>query len=149
MFYYRVQSGFWEWEVQFLTEMDDVRSINWVVRSWARDMGRRTIHDRTPRIDPLLIRLLLRLEPKDAYLLNERSRGLLNDELGGGNAPLVFAILKAWKQVGDGRAIRYVKPLAQGKRLAARNEKIRAAAQECLPVLRARAELEEWLALTR
>jgi hypothetical protein len=145
MLYPPKNTALWTWQVRLLTEWDDVRTIGLVVDMWERDSGRRTTHDTSLRLDALLIRLLRRLEPKDYYLLNDRQRRYLYEELKGYTVPLVTAILQAVKQVGDSKAIRYVEPLAQGRGVAAKNGQIQAAAQECLPVLRARAELEQWL----
>lgn len=145
MFYPSKNTTLWRLEVRSLVELDDIRTIGAVVDLWERDSGRRTTFDTSSRLDALLIRLLLRLEPEDAYLLNDRQRRALHDELKGYNAPLVLAILKALKQVGDSKAIRYVERLAQGRGVAAKNSEIQAVAEECLPILCARAELEKWL----
>jgi hypothetical protein len=59
----------------------------------------------------------------------------------------VFAILHAWKQVGDPSALVYVRPLAEGQKLAARYPKIAVAAREWLRALEAvETELASWYA---
>jgi hypothetical protein len=118
---------------------NDVRVIGFAVNS-LDEVGARDIYR------DLLVRLLLRLRPEDALLLSPKHRARLNEELGWERHPrLVFAILHAWKQVGDPNALAYVRPLAEGYKLAAHYPKIRTAAQECLPVLEAvEAELASW-----
>ena len=149
MFYRSKDTAIWTYMVRSLKELDDVRSIGVVVTLWHNDSGRRATFDTSPRLDALLIRLLRRLEPKDGYLLNARRRRWLHEELTGYNVPLVAAILEALYQIGDGTAVRFVEPLACGRGLAAKEPQIRTAAAACLPVLRARAELDSWLTESR
>lgn len=93
-----------------------------------------------------LTRLLPKLQATDANLLNASRRRLLNRFLtvelwprglgpGPSDLPLSLAILKAYEQVGDAKAIPVVEKLAN---LEPRNERSRAvqqAAQACLPLL--------------
>jgi hypothetical protein len=101
-----------------------------------------------------LIRLLPRLRPTDAGLLNETQRAALYRELSGRNwtssgrwrntlnTALLVAILRALEQVGSGEALPHVERLAGGKGQAKRNLEIREAAKACLPFLQERVELE-------
>jgi hypothetical protein len=57
--------------------------------------------------------------------------------LGGKDRDLTLAILKAWEQVGDEKALPAVERLAAGTW----DSRVRAAADACLPALRQRAEL--------
>lgn len=153
MFYYK-QRTIWSEMVRALAQIDDVRALPVLVNMLENDRGRRTLNDFSPRVEPLLIRLLRRIEPKDMPVLqglSEAQRQCLLGELKGGNAKLILAILHALVQAGDGTAIGYVAPLAQGAGLAAVHEQIKQAAQQCLSVLRARteqaeAELKQWQA---
>ena len=109
--------------VSALAQVDDVRALGILVNLLEHDRGRRTLNDFSPRIEPHLIRLLRRIEPKDMPVLqglNERQRRCLYGELRGGNITMVLAILHALGQAGDSTTIGYVEPLAQGTGLATR-----------------------------
>ena len=83
-----------------------------------------------------LIRLLPRLKASDASLINPHQRSCLNEALRWNrDIDLTLAILAAWEQVGDTGAIEDVEGLAAGQGSGGRIPKIKAAAQECLPLL--------------
>jgi HEAT repeat protein len=81
-----------------------------------------------------LIRLLPRLQPEDAELLNKKQRECLYRAMRNGNPELVIAILKALTRVGDEEALRHVEDLCMN----ARDPRVRWAAMECLPGLKER-----------
>jgi len=87
-----------------------------------------------------LTKLLPQMKASDAALLGPEQRAALNKALRGKNIELILAILKAWEQVGDTKAIEEVEKLAAGRGHGGRNPKVVAAAQECLPFLRQSAE---------
>ncbi len=145
MFHAHKNTALWTYMVRLLKEQDDVRSIGLVVTMWHDDSGRRATLDTSPRLDALLIRLLRRLGPDDGHLLDDRQRRWLHEELTGYNVPLVAAILQALTQIGDHKAIRFVEPLARGRGVAAKDDRIRTAAGACLPLWCARAEFASWL----
>lgn len=86
-----------------------------------------------------LARLLPRLGPSDAGLLNSEQRANLHSVLQMGRpeeAPLKLAILRALAHVGDSLSIPFVERLA---RMPFRRDRpLRAAAEECLAALRSR-----------
>ena len=123
-----------------LVEMDDLRSIGVVTDLWHRET--QYASPARPRLEALLIRLLLRLSPDDGYLLDRRQWRHLCGELSGYNASLVLAVLAGLKEAGGGEAICHVQPLAEGRGLAARNEEVHVAARECLLVLQTRSVSE-------
>ncbi len=102
-----------------------------------------------------LIRALSRLKASDAHLITQRQAGLLRGTLASspyttGNlftslsrrrdahVRLQIAILKAFEQVGDSQSLPVVSHLAK----SAADARIRKAAEECLPFVEARVELE-------
>lgn len=123
-------------------------------RNWRRGCVKRRPSRTGQMAEQALIRLLPRLRPTDAGLLNEAQRDILCRELSGGNelmtgrfddssepdANLIVAILRALEQVGDARFVPPVEKLAAGKGRAKKDARIREAAQACLPFLQARAE---------
>jgi hypothetical protein len=93
-----------------------------------------------------LATLLPQMRASDAGLLNAGHRRFLNESLR--NSPrgdftsanrdrYVLAILKAYEQVGDAKAIPAVERLANISGKSARRVQFREAAQACLPLLRA------------
>ena len=98
--------------------------------------------------------LLPRLRASDANLLSEQHRSLLNHELqrhrfnlsaintsakqAEEQAELDVAILKAWEQVGDERALTFVQQLADMTAASPAKKRVREAAEQCLPYLEAR-----------
>ena len=90
-----------------------------------------------------LTELLPQMKASDASLISPEQRGALNKALRGKNIELILAILKAWEQVGDTKAIEEVEKLAAGRGYGGRNPKVVAAAQECLPFLRQSAERQQ------
>ena len=95
-----------------------------------------------------LITLLPQLQAADAALLTPSHRHYLNSLLRwefltiaavGPEDALVVAILKAYEQVGDTKAIPYVKRLVGMKARSNRQRVLQQAAQECLPLLRVNA----------
>ena len=103
-----------------------------------------------------IARLQTRLGASDTALLDEQARTLLNAQLGRNrrtlsetwvdaksaeeNAAYDVAILKAWEQVGDERALPYVEKLAAQSAASAAQKRVQQAARECLPYLQARAD---------
>jgi HEAT repeat protein len=88
-----------------------------------------------------LIQLLPRLRASDAGLLNEEQRKILNKTLPNRKKPgLAIAILKAYEQVGDEKALAVVEKIANGEGRAAPG--VKEAARVCLPALQKRAENE-------
>lgn len=103
---------------------------------------------KSPRqLTPLLValtELLPQMKASDAGLLTAAQRKTLNWTLKNdfavyGNAAALhtyrLAILKALEQVGDASAIPFVAQLANGKARTANQIALKAAAQECLPLL--------------
>jgi hypothetical protein len=91
-----------------------------------------------------LTRLLPRLQASDAALLSPEQRENLNLTLKKADlkqdAELILAILQAWQQVGDEKAVPYVERLTQLKNDSEAGTRIREAAQACLPYLQERLE---------
>lgn len=91
-----------------------------------------------------LTRLLPRLQASDAALLSPEQRANLNLTLKKADlkrdTELILAILQAWQQVGDEKAVPYVEWLAQLKSDHEAGERVRQAAQACLPYLQERVE---------
>ncbi len=103
-----------------------------------------------------ITRILPRLQASDAALLDEPARGLLNQQLAKGRMSLSeiwgvkreieeqaaydVAILKAWEQVGDERALPFVEKLASLSARSPAQKRVQQAAQECLPYLQTRAD---------
>jgi hypothetical protein len=90
----------------------------------------------------LLTRLLPRLQASDAGLLNANQRACLYRSLTTvtNNPDYLIAALKALEQIGDGEALPAVERLAEGRQRTAGAERVQAAARECLPYLRLRAD---------
>jgi hypothetical protein len=129
-----------------LAQTDDLRAVGPLVDSW-------DIEDKHVRevVEPALIRLLPQMKASDAGLLNAEQRDRLNRILKykhirrnrwTRHAALVVAILRAYQQVGDSKALQAVQRLADGEGFGAREQGIREAAEACLPFLRLRAEQE-------
>lgn len=91
-----------------------------------------------------LTRLLPRLNASDAPLLNEEQRNELNKALKTRQRhdDFLIAILKAYEQIGDSKALPFVESLAKGEGRAEKSLPVREAAIACLPALRERAERE-------
>ena len=93
-----------------------------------------------------LTELLLRMKASDACLLTTEQRRLLHILLRSANFPglspevllsLRLAILKALEQIGDASAIPIVMSLTVGKARTENERALKAAAEACLPLLRA------------
>jgi hypothetical protein len=84
-----------------------------------------------------LVDLLPRMHASDTHLLNEIHRAALNKQLdrSQANPALVKAILLAWQQVGDEKALPHVESLSRDEK---RPPAIRQAAADCLPFLQQR-----------
>ena len=97
------------------------------------------------RVTCALTTLLPLLKASDVNLLTPRHRHTLNillasnssSLLRGVDAGFTLAVLKAYEQVGDAKAIPVVKRLANSRPRNNRQREIQAAAAECLPLLRA------------
>ncbi|HZO89820.1 MAG TPA: hypothetical protein VFB38_15940 [Chthonomonadaceae bacterium] len=113
-----------------LAEFEDIRVVGPLAE--ALEFGDKNIR---AVAEDALIKLLPRLQASDASLLNEEQRACLNRALKGKNGALAKAILKAYEQVGDEKALPFVQKLAAGEGRAAKDASIRTAAQECLPYL--------------
>jgi hypothetical protein len=96
-----------------------------------------------PIVNRALIRLLPRLQASDAPLLSPHQRACLNRALQGREVGLILAILKAWEQVGDSKAIPDVQYLAEGRGEGRWYPSVRRAAKECLPALKQSAERQQ------
>jgi len=121
-----------------ITRFDDVRAAGPLAEALEfKDK------DVVPLATKALISLLPRLKASDAPLLSPEQRFCLNRALRGKNTELTLAILKAWEQVGDSKAIEEVEKLAHGRGRGGRYAAVVAAAQECLPFLRQSAERQQ------
>ena len=97
------------------------------------------------RVTRALTALLPRLKASDANLLTPRHRYTLNLMLGscfqphlrGVDEDFTLAILKAYEQVGDAKAVPVVERIANHNPRNAGQRRIQQAAEECLPLLRA------------
>lgn len=89
----------------------------------------------------ILTSLLSRLRASDAELLDTPARANLNRALTTHrrNIEFVLATLQALQQVGDATALPTVQKLAESRGRSAAAQRVRAAAQECLPFLQQRA----------
>ena len=105
-------------------------------------------HENQKAVLRALIVLLPKMRASDASLLTWRHRHTLNALLrqrffeswmNGADYSLALAILKAYEQVGDAKAIPIVERLAKYRTNSEGQRKIQEAAQECLPLLRANA----------
>ena len=122
--------------LRLLAEPDDVRKVGALVE--ALGGGGRALR---AAVEGALVRLLPRLRPHDAPLLTAEHRLTLNRALlGGGGVPLTLATLKAWEQVGDEACLPYVEKLAASEEKNMIQQRVRRAAQECLPFVHLRAE---------
>jgi hypothetical protein len=90
----------------------------------------------------LLTRLLPQLKSSDATLLTDAQRANLGRALARNltNADFLVAALKALEQIGDGSALPVVESLASGKLKSVAPQRVRQAAQECLPFLQTRSD---------
>ena len=98
----------------------------------------------------MLTGFLPRLQASDAHLLNARQHHLINRVLNGRSilhdserTAFIFAVLKSYEQIGGTEDLPTVERLAQGKGYAKRDSDVRKAAQECLPYLQARSEVQD------
>jgi hypothetical protein len=89
-----------------------------------------------------LTRLLPRLRPEDRTLLTPSQWAHIIKVLKDGDTEFTLAVLKAWQEVGDYRALPHVRRLAHSLALTDSARRIREAAQECLTVLEARVAQE-------
>lgn len=120
---------------QKLAEFEDIRIVGPLAEALEfNDKNIRTVTEEA------LIKLLPRLQASDAHLLNEDQRACLNRALKGKNTQLVLAILKAYEQVGDEKALPFVEKLAEGEGRSGKDARVQAEAIECLPHLKARIE---------
>ncbi len=103
-----------------------------------------------------IIRILPRLRASDTDLMDADTRKLLNQQLGRSTRALSeawagarrveehtaydVAILKAWEQVGDERALPFVEKLAGLNARTSAQKRVQQAALECLPYLQSRAD---------
>ena len=97
-------------------------------------------------VHALLILLLPRMKASDAPLLTPDARKAIHSWLATATDGLLIrrypdtlriAALKALEQVGDSTAVPYVERLARGNFLRLGNDRVRKAALECLPMLKA------------
>lgn len=116
---------------------DDVRIVGPLAE--ALEMGDKNLK---ATAEEALIQQLPRLQASDAHLLDDDQRAILRRAVKGENRILVLAILKAWEQVGDSKAIPEVEQLVAGGYKVGNNAEIQAAAKDCLSHLRILAEQE-------
>jgi hypothetical protein len=111
-----------------LSRYDDVRAVGPFAR------GLQFQGKLRKAVEEELIKLLPRMQASDAHYLNDAQRSELNKQLDRkrANPDLVKAILLAWQQVGDEKAIPYVEKLIHNEK---RDPEIRQAAADCLPYL--------------
>ena len=129
-----------KWSVEKLTRVGGVKAIGTLLEILGGPKAAR-------QVAPLVValtELLPQMKASDAGLLTQAQRRMLNSALKNGfagklNALLTLnyrlAILKALEQVGDASAIPVVAHLANGKAQTANQKTLKAAAQECLPLL--------------
>lgn len=140
-----------------MSELDDVRLIG----PLAQMLQIEDRHVRT-RAGVALTQLLPRLHASETHLLDTAQRALLcrvlayplNDVFRSElvvlltrqtqqMADLQIAILKAFEQVGDAKALPIVERVAMSKAKTADQQRVHAAAVQCLPYLRARAAQQQ------
>jgi len=116
-----------------LPQIEDVRVCGPLLELWhSGDPETRLL------VEASLVRLLPLFRASDVALLNARQHDLLDQVLSSGSVGLTLAVLKALEQIGDKRELPLVERLAAGGGLAKREERVRQAAQECLPYLQQR-----------
>jgi HEAT repeat protein len=119
-----------------LAKHDDIRAVGPLVEALefrSRQVG--------PEAERALIRLLPRLRATDSGLLNEEQRRILCRALVRRRNPhLAVAILRAFEQVGGEDVLAAVERVANGDGRMAGEQRVREAAQACLPAVRQRAE---------
>ena len=98
----------------------------------------------------VLTEMLPRLQANDAHLLTQRHHHILNRQLTrrlpillSTRTPFILATLKAYEQIGGTEDLPAVERLAKGEGSAKQSINIRKAAQECLPYLQARSEVQD------
>ncbi len=128
-------------EMKQLAKYDSIRGVGFLaeVLEWPDVSTQAAASD-------ALVRLLPRLKSSDSPLLNERQRACLYRRLRLSNykeTPLILAILKSMEQVGDFAAVGYVKKLSESRAITASQKRIVKAAQDCLPYLQKRADLNQ------
>jgi hypothetical protein len=124
--------------IEALAKHDDLRAIGPLTDVLVTD-------DRhlQSRVAVKLAALLPRLQASDAHLLAPAQHRILDRYLRSRKHPaLAVAILKAYEQVGDARSLPAVERLADGRGRGRHDRRLRAAADACLPYLRARAQAE-------
>lgn len=89
-----------------------------------------------------LARLLPRLTAADSGLLNEEQYLCLFRALHSRYTDLVVSVIRAFREIGDERALLTVRHLAERPPRTPRQQFIHHAAQECLPVMQERLERE-------
>ncbi|HZP81684.1 MAG TPA: hypothetical protein VFB21_08610 [Chthonomonadaceae bacterium] len=123
-----------------LARFDDLRIVGPLAEMLeAPDMRAR------PDVVSALTTLLPRLQASDAALLDTEQRACLCRILTSSERALTdlkIAILRAFEQVGDSRALPLVERLAEGPGRTERQRRIRSAAKHCLPFLQERAAQE-------
>ena len=103
---------------------------------WPDEMCRRLANN-------ALLKVLPELNASDTGLLNASQRAILHKLLDQRNIdlhePLILAILRAFEQVGDKEALPFVQSLSEIQSNP-RTDRVKRAAQDCLPLLQAVAE---------
>jgi hypothetical protein len=97
-----------------------------------RPVARHFVQARTELLNQLPI-----LTEDKAYLLHSRERRVLYQTLKGKDAELISSVLRAIPVLGDARALPFVRHLAEGNALAAKNAELRTEAQSSLSRLQA------------
>ena len=130
-------------DVSKLTQSGGIRTIPALIRCHGSGMSIKA----HKTIQRELIPLLPQLKASDANLLTIADRRCLNiwlnNELYGHllkfkpDIDFVLAILKAYEQVGDAKALPFVERLASRRPLNERQHRLRDAALNCLPLMQA------------
>lgn len=121
-----------------LAEFKDLRAVGPLTSSLG--MG-----DKVTKVivEAALVELLPQLKATDSDLLNAEQRTILNSRLKSGSVEFVVAILKAYQQIGDPRAIPFVERLATGEGKAAKDARVQAEIPITLEYLRQAKAREE------
>jgi hypothetical protein len=122
-----------------LAKHDDIRAVGPLAEALEIEDG-----DIRAVCRETLTRLLPRLQASDGGLLSPEQRDNLNQTLKKASlkqdTEFILAILQAWQQVGDEKALPHVERLGQLKNNSEAGQRVREAAQACLPFLQERVE---------
>ena len=132
----------WQRTARELADTLDLQGIGAIIEGLRID-------SETDGAQELLTNMLPHLQTSDAHRLDARHRAILNSRLGTrtlfrskADSTLIRAILTAYEQIGDSKAVPFVERLASGRGYARRDKSVQQAAQECLPFLYANGQNE-------